>query len=220
MDITAIITKSIAEIPPDEPRQYIGASSIGNDCSRAIWYSYVGADREEFPARLRTTFEIGKRLETLPLDYLEKAGFRIVRPAEDNDWLFFHDADILFFQGHADGLLLLENQSPAIVEIKTAKNSSFMTFKNKGLKVWSSTYYSQIQSYMGMSGYPRAVLIALNKDTSEFHHEWVEYDDIFYHEMKMRALSIGSTSKPPDKINRSPLYFICKRCSYKATCHG
>ena len=220
MDLTSIITKTIAELPGDEPRKYIGASSIGHDCNRSIWYGYHGADKAGIPARLRTTFDIGKRLETLPLDYLQKAGLNIVRPTKDNKWLFHCDADVHFFQGHLDAVLLLPNEDPIVVEIKTAKNSGFNNFKNKGLMAWSRSYYSQIQGYMGLSGYRRGVLLAINKDTSEFHHEWVRYDDQYYRELKMRALAIGTIDEPPERINRSPLFISCKNCSYKGVCHG
>lgn len=220
MDLTSIITKTIAELPTDEPRKYIGASSIGHDCNRSIWYGYNGAPKAGIPAQLRTTFDIGKRLESLPLDYLEQSGLTIVKPTKENDWLFCKDNDVSFFQGHMDALLMLSNESPIVVEIKTAKNSSFNNFKNKGLRIWSSAYHAQLQSYMGMSGYRRAVLIAINKDTSEFHHEWVEFDQKFYSELKMRALAIGSIDEPPERINRSPLFIVCKNCCYRGVCHG
>ncbi len=219
MDISAIITKTIAESPQDAPRHYIGASSIGKQCSRAIWYSFIGAEQTNPSPSLRTTFEIGKRLEGLLLDYMEEAGLNLIRPNHNNNQLFMQDKDVLIFQGHCDAVLFIGNE-PNVVEIKTANTASFSRFKNHGLREWNETYYAQLQSYLGMSGYKRGVLLAIDKNTSELHHEWVDYDDIFYHELKMKALAISVIGEPPEKINKNPIYFLCNMCNYRRTCHA
>ncbi len=220
MDISALIIKTIAETQPDEPRRYIGASGIGKMCARAIWYGFVGAEQQPVTPRLRTSFDIGKRLEGLILDYMEMAGLRVVRPTMENNRLFYQDSEVPLFQGHADAVLIIPGGECAIIEIKTAKSSSFAQFKSRGLRKWNETYFAQIQSYMGMSGYKRGVLVAINKDSSEIHHEWVEYDDIYYHELRCKAAVISVCEEPPEKINRSPLFMVCNMCPYKRICHA
>ncbi len=219
MDISGIITKSIISLYNQEIRKYIGASSIGNKCDRAIWYGFVGEKQNELKPELMTTFDVGKRLEGLILDYMDAANLNVVRPTKNNNYLFFQDSDVLEFQGHADGILIIPGGERVIIEIKTAKSSSFVKFKNKGLREWQKLYYAQLQSYLGMSGYKRGVLIAINKDSSDLHHEWVDYDDIYYHELKTRASSIAKSKEPPERINKSPLFYTCNTCSYKESCH-
>ncbi len=220
MDLSGLITKTIAESPPDAPRHYIGASSIGNKCPRAIWYGYKGAESQQPPASLKTTFEIGKRLEGLLLDYMEQAGLTIVRATPDSKQLFMQDKDVPVFQGHCDALLIIPDEPIAIIEIKTANTASFSHFKNKGLLAWREVYYAQLQAYMGMSGYRNGVLLAIDKNTSELHHEWVKYDDIYYHELKAKAKSIAQMDEPPEKINKNPIFYVCNMCSYRKTCHA
>lgn len=219
MDISALITKTIAEAQPDEPRRYIGASGIGKKCNRAIWYGFVGAERESPPPALKTTFEIGKRLEGLLLDYMQEANLNVVRPTEENNHLFYQDEEIALFQGHADAILIMPGGECAIVEIKTAKSSSFAQFKNKGLREWQESYYAQLQSYLGMSGYKRGVLLAINKDTSELHHEWVNYDDVYYHELRTKAAVISVCEEPPEKLNANAIYYVCNKCEFRKICH-
>ncbi len=219
MDITAIITKAIAESPQDAPRHYIGASSIGKACARAIWYGFVGAECTKPSPSLRTTFEIGKRLEGLVLDYMEAAGLLLIRATEENNYLYLEDKEVPIFQGHCDAILNDKGRC-SIVEIKTANTASFSRFKKHGLRTWSPTYYAQLHAYLGMSGLERGVIIALDKNTSELHHEWVEYDDIFYHELKMRALAISVIGEPPEKINRNPIFLTCNQCQYRKICHA
>ncbi len=220
MDVSGIISKSLSEKPQDVRRYYIGASSIGNSCSRSIWYGYVGAESISPSPSLRSTFDIGKRLEGLLLDYMEHAGINIIRASKDNDDLFLSDEDVPIFQGHCDAILEMDDGENVILEIKTANTASFSRFKYKGLMQWNEVYYSQIQSYMGMRKLNRAVLLAIDKNTSELHHEWVDYDDIFYNELKMKALAISTIGEPPMRINKNPIFYKCNICSYRKICHA
>ena len=97
--------------------------------------------------------------------------------------------------------------------------ASLQKFQKHGLRLWSDAYWAQIHSYMGMSGYKRAVLLAMNKDTSELHHEWVDFDLAFYKELRMKALAISTIGEPPERINRSAYYYLCQNCQYKGICH-
>src|SRR5580698_6946628 len=107
MDLIKIIDDEISKIPDEEHRNYIGASSIGKDCKRAIWYSYKGIKGIPIPPKLRRTFEIGKRLEDMILDYIELAGFKIIRPAKGSKGIPCQDEELEFFKGHMDGLLYM-----------------------------------------------------------------------------------------------------------------
>ena len=218
MDLSALILTAIEKRANDPHRRYIGASSIGQPCARAIWYGYHGAPSTDFSPTIRATFDVGKKLEELMLDYVELAGLEIVRPHVLNHWLFCGDKEVPVFQGHADALLAMPDGSKAILEIKTAKNSRFQGFKKNGLKEWAPGYYSQLQAYMGMRGLQKSVLLAINKDTSELHHEWIEFDSYHYNELRAKAHMISTADEPPDRINKSPLYHVCARCNYKDTC--
>lgn len=219
MDLTAKINEAIANQPPDELRRYIGASSIGRPCSREIWYAFSGIVGEKHPAQLKKTFDVGSQLEKLIISYVRLAGFMVAEPSHENNYLFVDDKEVPIFQGHLDGILLMNNELPVILEIKTAKNSSFQKFQKHGLRLWSDAYWAQIHSYMGMSGYKQAVLLAMNKDTSELHHEWVDFDLAFYKELRMKALAISAIGEPPERINRSAYYYLCQNCQYKGICH-
>jgi len=220
MDINKLIIESIAKQPTDEPRRYIGASSIGKECSRSIWYGLHNAQGKPIDSQLRITFKIGKILEVMILDGVSKLGFELDRPSEINNYLFCQEENLQIFQGHMDAVLYLNRECPVVFEAKTCKNSSFNAFKKDGLRVWSQTYFAQLQSYMGMTGIPSACLLALNKDTSEYHHEWVDYDEIYYHELVAKARDISIATEPPERINKSPLYWVCASCKFKDICHG
>lgn len=208
------IEKVQSEIIDGNVRDYIGASSIGADCLRQIWYEYKGTIAEKVPAKTRRTWMIGKHLEELVLDWLEISGIKIARV-----WYDLVSKRVPFFKGHLDSVWMKKEEAYAIIEIKTAKDASFTTFVNKGLKKWNPQYYAQIQSYMGMSKIFNAYILVLNKDNSDISDEFVLFDEIFYKGLEDKAIMIGEAQTPPPRINGSPIWYQCKMCKFHKVCH-
>jgi len=199
----------------DEPRDYIGASSIGSDCLRQIWYQFKGTKAEKVPTKFRRTWAIGKKLESLVVEWLVNAGVNVER----NNFTY-HAQDMPYFRGHFDGIITWR-KNRAILEIKTAKDASFKIFVKKGVKVWNPQYYAQIQSYMGMSGIHSTYILVLNKDNSDLSDELVAFDQEFYDKLEAKALMISTAVVAPPKVgNGSPLWFQCKMCKYNKVCHA
>lgn len=195
-------------------RDYIGASGIGAECLRQIWYEFKGYEAEEVPTKIRRTWAIGRHLEGLILDWLTEAGVEIVRTWDD-----LQADGMPFFKGHLDSVWVKKGKAFAIIEIKTAKDASFNVFVKKGLRTWNPQYYSQVQSYMGMSGIHTAYILVLNKDSSDIADEMVEFDESFYEQLRNKALMISTAHAAPPKINGSPLFFKCKMCKFNKICH-
>ncbi len=210
MNLSKLIYKTL-EQQTDEPRPYIGASSIGNPCERAIWYGLHRTDAKVVDAKLRMTFQIGKRLEQMLLDLIPFLSLPINKS--------FHEKTYPLFQGTVDAIIYKNNEYDFILEIKTANNSSFDTFKKKGLRLWNSQYYDQVQSYMGMSGVHKCYLLALNKNTSELHDEFVLFDEDRYMSLVTKAKRIGEAVTEPPRISGSASFYLCKMCFYKGVCH-
>ena len=72
MELVNTILNYITKNSDEEPRRYIGASSIGKPCARTVWYGYHGAEEEPINPRSQITFQIGKELESMILEYLQK----------------------------------------------------------------------------------------------------------------------------------------------------
>jgi hypothetical protein len=210
--LTKLIEKS-QETICDDVRDYIGASSIGFDCLRQIWYQYKGVQSEGVSVKTRRTWAIGKHLESLVVDWLKNAGITV--NISDKT---YHEPDMPYFQGHFDGILVLR-KNHAILEIKTAKDASFKIFDKKGLKIWNPQYYAQVQAYMGMSGIHSAYILVLNKDNSDLSDELVLFDALFYEQLKEKATMVYGAIIEPPRIHGSPLYFKCKMCKFNKVCH-
>ena len=211
MDLIKIIEQSISE-QKNEIRSYIGASSIGNPCERAIWYGLNQPEDKIVSTRQLLTFEIGKALEYMLIYKLMTLPHGI--PSK------YCAKEYELFQGTPDLFILDKKLKPIyILEIKTAKDSSFNIFKKKGLRLWYPEYYDQVQSYMGMSGVYKAIMLAINKDSSELHQETVNYDENRYKYLVAKAKRIGDAKIMPEKINESASFFRCKMCFYLGVCH-
>jgi len=195
-------------------RDYIGASIIGSDCPRQIWYEFKGYQAEEVPTKIRRTWEIGKKIEELILNWLTLSGISIIR-----DWDELIAEGMPFFKGNLDAVWMKKDKPFAIIEVKTAKDSSFNVFIKKGVKMWNPQYYAQIQAYMGMSGIFSAYILVLNKDNSDISDELVSYDKDFYETLREKALMIYNANVEPARINGSPLWYKCKMCKFNKICH-
>ncbi len=211
--LTKLIEKSQERIE-DDARNYIGASSIGADCLRQIWYQFKGFMSEGVPAKTRRTWAIGKHLEGLVIEWLLAAGVHLGIMN-----VTYKAHEMPYFQGHFDGILLLK-EGNAILEIKTAKNASFKLFVKKGVNKWNPQYYAQIQSYMGMSGIFNTYILVLNKDNSELSDELVLFDQVYYEKLRDKARMIYEATIEPPRINESPLWFQCKLCKFNKVCHA
>lgn len=213
--LTQIVEQSM-NVSRETFRNYIGASSIGSECLRKVWYEYRGVEGAPVSNKLQRTFNVGKRLETLVTDALIDSGMKLITPCAQNHHLKYFDDDFPFFQGHCDAIWSDED---AVIEIKTARDSSFKIFVNKGLEKWSPAYYAQVQAYMGMSGLKTAYLICLNKDTSELHDEKVEFNPEYYDCLKARAVLVHDADEPLNRVNRSPYFITCRTCKFRDVCH-
>lgn len=195
-----------------QPRNYIGASIIGHPCYRAIWYELHNTTPLEIPPRTNRIFETGNALEKLVISWIMLANLRVFACTEPVEC-----EELPIFKGSYDAFLPYFG---AILEIKTAKDSSFKVFVRAGLRKWYPIYYAQVQSYMGMGGFKYAYVLVINKDTSELHDELVEFDYDFYQELVEKAKAIATSEKEPPRISSNPLWYQCKICSYKGVCHG
>lgn len=213
-----VLSKMIEKIQSRDDRKtrdYIGASTIGAECLRQIWYEFKGFQATQVPTKTRRTWTVGRVLENTILDWLVEAGIEIQRT-----WPDLIANDMPYFRGHLDSVWIKKGKPFAIIEIKTAKDASYMIFAKKGLRTWQPQYYAQIQTYMGMSGIHQAYIVVFNKDTSDISDELVIFDEAFYKKLQEKAVMIANAKAAPPKINGSPLWYLCKMCKFHKVCHG
>jgi hypothetical protein len=204
----------------NDSRDYIGASSIGSDCLRQIWYQFKGVKAQKVPTKFRRTWAIGKALEQVVHNWLVDVGIVVWRNYPE----LVHPT-MPFFKGNVDGVWMksrykIHDQIPkAIIEIKTAKDASFKIFVKKGVKAWNPQYYAQVQAYMGLSGIHSTYILVLNKDNSDISDELVLFDPEFYKKLEEKAAFVYGANAEPPRIHGSALWYQCKMCKFNKVCH-
>ena len=208
-------------------RTYLGMSTMGNECDRALWYAFRWAHPpENLDGRKLRLFETGHREEARMLDYLELAGVRVDRvdPASGEQWAL--SALGGHFRGHMDGQgegFLEAPKTRHVLEFKTHNEKSFKALVKDGVQKSKPGHFAQMQLYMHFSGLARAFYMAVKKNTDEIHTERVEYDGQAAIVLVARAERIIQSTEPPPRLHDDPtakMAWVCNYCPAFAQCHG
>lgn len=213
------------------PRTHLGASEIGKECARAIWYSFRWAKDADFPGQMLRLFDTGKLEEDRLIADLNAVGVD-VKPFDPKTGKQYRME--LFgghFGGSLDGVCIGLVEAPKswhVLEMKTHNDRSFKSLCEKGVRESKPEHFCQMQIYMGMShevglpGIPpmdRAFYFAVNKNTDQLYAERVHYDGGLYQDIKARASQIIFAQTPPIRVSNNSDSRACKFCNYKSFCH-
>jgi hypothetical protein len=204
----------------DVPRNYLGASLIGETCLRKQQFEWMTS--ATFPARVRSIFNRGHFFEAESRDQLIDAGF-VFAPAER---LGFVIEDGLI-AGHADGLILavprdVDLAVPAIWEHKGLNAKNFRAVERDGLAKVFPRYAAQISIYQWfLDATNPALMTIVNADTCERLHFTVPYDDALMREALDRAVNVILATRTGQLLPRlDPTLedFRCKFCAHLSRC--
>ena len=200
-----------------QPRDYLGLSQVGHPCHRFLQYYHYWAFDEHHSAQLRRLFQVGHDAEDGMIEDLKKVGIIATDRQETITGVGGH------WKGHTDGkgIDVEDPTDEFLIEFKTHNDKSFKEVKK--LKVLKSkpVHYDQMQAYMGYLGHERGLYMALNKNTSQYYFEWIEFDEERFDDIKRKqAEIIMSDVLLPRVGNDSPTWFECKMCSASQECFG
>lgn len=197
-------------------RNYLGASIVGTDCDRQLWYSY----HEPLPidsAKVLRIFDVGHELELSVIKWLELAGLKLFTADSNGDQFGFSDGPI---SGHVDGIVLgipFDEKTPHLLEIKTANDFRWKAFVKDGF-CSDEKYKAQIHIYMLKLRLKRCLAVVLNKNTQEIYYEIIEFDEFEAISSLNRGMAIAETKDLPDRKYPSRSFFKCQFCNYKERC--
>lgn len=227
--LVALIDKQIlAEHESEPPRKYLGASSIGEECSRKLWYRYNG-HKEKFDAKTLRRFADGHRTEEVVLGWIRSCpGIEIHTRGLDGDQIGFEALSGLF-KGHCDGIGRGFPQAPKtwhIVEVKCVNEKAFEELKKlksqnekTAIELWKPEYYSQVQVYMHMENLTRSIHIVATPGARDLISVRTDYNKAHAEAMLAKAKRIIDAKEPLERIG-GPTFWKCKICSFRDICHG
>lgn len=203
----------------DGHRSHLGASIIGDPCSRYIWSVFRWLKFEVFSARMLRLFERGKREEAHLIEYIKAAGVTEFQP-----FSLSSDAQAKFagidghYGGSTDGLGVF-NGMPIVCEFKTHNNKSFTNLKKNGVIISKPKHYAQMCTYGNAWNIKHGLYVASNKDNDDIHIELLELNSNYAEDLAAKAFDIIYASAPPAKIALQSTAFECAYCVFQDICH-
>jgi len=209
----------------EAPRNYLGASAIGEPCARRLQYDYQGAPKDEqFSARTLRIFHRGHKGEEWMIDWIKRAGFEL-RTEKNGRQFGFEDCDGRF-KGHIDGVLTDGPPGfkyPCLWENKVLGAKGFNALVKHGVAKAHPKYAAQVsvyQAYLQLAENP-AIFTALNADTMEIHAEMVPFDLALAQSQIDKAAQVLTACDHGEVLPRAADdadSFPCKFCPYRGVC--
>ena len=233
--LAKLLSEKIESLPMEQgPRMHLGASKIGKECVRALWYDFRWASNVKKPNRLLRLFNRGHKEEANFEQLLKDAGCTVyTTDATTGEQFNFSDLDG-HFGGSLDGIITGVPDMPnewMLLEMKTSadkyfkllygfcsKIKKYLASKGFGIfKVWSDHYY-QMQMYMHKKGLKWALYCSVNKNDDTLYFELVPYDPSLFPQLEDKARVAIYSEEPPPKITKNPSSYKCVMCDHKGIC--
>lgn len=203
-------------------RSHMGASGIGGECGRAIWYGFRWATKPKFGGRILRLFNRGHLEEARFIAILLSIGCQVYQQDENGKQFRISDAGG-HFGGSGDGIAVgvpdLDPGTPCLLEFKTHNSKSFLKLVKEGVRACKFEHFVQVQVYMRKMGLAVALYMAVNKDTDEIYAELIYLEPEVADQFIDRAKTLIGMNYAPARINESPGWFACAWCDHKAVCH-
>jgi PD-(D/E)XK nuclease superfamily len=204
-------------------REHLGASVIGRECDRALWYEFRWVTRAAQSGRMLRLFETGRLEEERLIRNLRRIGVTVLDVDPDTGRQWHVQAHGRHFGGSLDGVGLSIPEAPKtwhVLEFKTHNAKSFAELKQHGVRKAKPEHWCQMQVYMHLTGLTRALYLAVCKDTDALHAERVRDDHEEAERLIARAGRIIFAPRPPARISDDPDWFQCRLCPHHDVCHG
>lgn len=219
-------------------RGHLGASVVGGECARAIWYGFRWAHRAKHDPKTLRLFNRGHLEEARFIAMLLAIGAEVWQ--QDADGRQFR---VSFADGHgggsgdgvARGLPDLPGTA-AVLEFKTHGENSFVKlagklpdwrlhrerrgpFTGEGVRAAKFEHFVQMQVYMRLMGLPAALYMAVCKNTDDLYAEVVQLDAEVADQFVARGEQIARAAEPPTRVSQSPGFWKCRFCDKRPVCH-
>jgi len=203
-------------------RRHLGASLLGGECRRALWFTFRWATRARHSGHTLRLFRRGQLEEAQLVADLRAAGIEVQdRDPETGRQFYFSDVG-----GHVGGSMDAQalglEEAPKtlhVLEFKTHNLKSFRALQDKGVKAAKPEHWFQMQLYMKWSGLKRAAYIAVSKDNDDIYLERIHYDANAADVLVAKARLVVESPTPLERISEKPEFYLCKWCNHRGVCH-
>jgi hypothetical protein len=235
VDRKAIAERLMADIDsfcvqhyPNEHRDHLGTSEIGERCARKLWYIFRWMHREQFldkDAKMLRLFNRGHQTENRFAEWMRGIGMKVWLHADDGKQFHIDGAE-KHFGGGLDGVALLpENygiNAPFLTEFKTHNLKHFTKLMKDGVCTSHPKHFAQMNTYGAdaMYDFDYAIYFALCKNDDRIYIEVVSLDKEAGRNNVKKAEQIIFSQTPPGRIAASAAYAECAYCPMRGICHS
>lgn len=222
-DVKAAINEHLEKNQEDPRRDHLGASIIGRECMREIWYSWRWANPVNHEARMLRLFNRGHREEDRFIEWLTPICTN-VWPIDPRTGEQIRVEDFKgYFGGSLDGVVRnpAGYQGDYLVEFKTHGDKSYQKLQVEGVREAKPEHYTQMQVYLHYKpNLLGALYFAINKNDDNLYVEFVARDKDHAKATLKKIAKILLSAEPPERFEGSSEYnFKCNRfCDFHSQC--
>jgi len=219
---TVAAMRATWEARPGRLSRRLGASSIGEECERRLFYQFrwANAGERQFDGRMLRLFDRGNREEAVFIAELRAAGLEVWDRDPSTGEQFEFKAVAGHFVAKIDGACRGVLEAPAklhVLSFKTANDSSWKSMQKDGP---GSKYEAQSQVEMRLAGIDRTLFLVANKNDDQVHGERIRLDTTKADAIIDKATRITFAAEPPGRISEDAAFYKCKQCPAAKVCHG
>ena len=212
-------------------RSHLGASLIGRECKRYLWYVFRWCLHEKTTGRQQRLFNRGHREEARYIEWLEGIGFKVwfenrdEGPNEKGEFPQYRISDVMgHFGGSLDGIAVLPERygiaEPVLLEFKTnGTGAGFNKLADDGMPIAKPEHFAQTSTYGKKYNFRYCVYLNINKNDDSLHVEVVKLNHSLGEQMIMKAEQIILSQTAPARLSDNPTFHKCGYCHMKEVCH-
>ena len=212
-------------------RSHLGASLIGRECKRYLWYVFRWCLHEKTTGRQQRLFNRGHREEARFIEWLEGIGFKVwfenrdEAPNEKGEYPQYRISDVMgHFGGSLDGIAILPErygiEEPVLLEFKTnGTGAGFNKLADDGMPIAKPEHFAQTSTYGKKYNFRYCVYLNINKNDDSLHIEVVKLNHNLGEQMIMKAEQIIMSQTAPARLSDNPTFHKCGYCHMKEVCH-
>ena len=212
-------------------RSHLGASLIGRECKRYLWYVFRWCLHEKTTGRQQRLFNRGHREEARFIEWLEGIGFKVwfenrdEGPNEKGECPQYRISDVMgHFGGSLDGIAVLPERygiaEPVLLEFKTnGTGAGFNKLADDGMPIAKPEHFAQTSTYGKKYNFRYCVYLNINKNDDSLHIEVVKLNHNLGEQMIMKAEQIIMSQTAPARLSDNPTFHKCGYCHMKEVCH-
>ena len=207
-------------------RNHLGASTLGEECWRKLWYDFRWVKQEHFSGRMMRLFNVGHSAEPRFVTYLKGIGFDVKEFDEDGRQFRMSGANG-HYGGSLDGICTTPvryglGEGKCLISLSFKTNNTGVGFDKvakQHLSISKPKHWAQECQYGYKYGIKYCIYMIENKNDSDILIQVLELDWSLGAELERKAETIIFSKEPPSRISDNPIFSNCKYCIYNQICH-